>query len=109
MVNLVHMSQRMVLLKVSIVITSLNNICFCISVSKSLRKSKIVWSLTSRTLQHRGRENTRTYSRIIYSKQMGNPFRVQRSKGKIEAEIVSKYPTAGGGLGWTLKSRCTVF
>lgn len=34
---------------------------------------------------------------------MGNPFRVQRSKGKIWAEIVRKYPPAGVGLGLALE------
>lgn len=82
MVNLVYMSQRMVLLKVIIVIISLNNICFCMPMGKSLRKSEIAWFLTSRTLQLRGRDNTCTYLQIINGKWMGNPFNAQRSKGK---------------------------
>lgn len=69
MVNLVNMSQRTMLLKVSIIMSWIS-ICFCMLAGKSLRTSKIAWSLPSRTSQSRHRDNKHTDLQIINDKWM---------------------------------------
>lgn len=102
LVSLVYMSQKDGAIKVSTVVMSLNSICFC----KTFKKSKIAWSLTSRTLQPRHSKNTSRNLQIVNNKRMEKIQILLEVKGLREknwTQIIRKHPPAGMELGLNLE------